>query len=137
MARRIKRKAALIVFCAIVLCGFLFLGISIHRDYTVLRNSTIYADGPTGIGGQTPESVYAYERLQRNLFAAPIFKSLEQTATNEGKVYALKALYNLDFVYYQSRLYDKYIESRETARGMSGCLQYEIKLNELVQGMKR
>lgn len=59
-----------------------------------------------------------------------LFKNLEQNGTSTAKVYAIKALEQIDYEYY-CKLFQKHADNNETAIAMSGCIIYEIKLCEL------
>ena len=98
----------------------------------MLIDSSLFADGPVGIDGHILPSVHAYNRLKASPFAVRIFKSLEKDGTNEGKMYALKALKTLEIDYFNS-LAEKYQTSYEKANCQYGCIIYSTYLRDLFE----
>ncbi len=103
-----------IILSGAVLLGCLIYGIVLFHDYSMLTNSTLYTDGPIGFAPKIPPTDHAYQRLMASPFAVPLIKAMEEHGTNEGKLFALKALKALDSDYFSS-LAAKYQGSSEKA----------------------
>lgn len=129
-AKLMNKKTLLIILCGFVFLGCSIYGITLYNDYSMLKSSSMFADGPVGIAARIPPSVHAYDRLKASPFAEQIFKALEQNGTNEGKMYALKALQNLDADYFNS-LAEKYQTSNEKANCQYGCIVSSVYLRHV------
>ena len=94
-------------------------------DCQRLLNAPYFADGVVGEGGEIPEEIYALNRLVKKTNARQYLYKLAKEAGNEGKMYALCGLYDLDQAYFFARV-GTYRISDETVVFMAGC----IRMNE-------
>ena len=124
-----KRKLIVIILIAAILCGALAYGILAYRDYTLLRDSAFFADGPIGFAGEDPPYVHAYRRLRANPFAVHIFRALARNGTSAASAYAIMALRELD-PEYANELIEEYKIGGQTFETRAGCLVVTVDMNE-------
>ena len=100
--------------------------------YDTLMNTKRFSSGRVGEGGILPDEIRAVGKLLICKNAKNYFIQLEQTATIEGKMYALCGLYYLDYDNYNSYI-EKYINDSTEIFMMSGCIMYTTTVKELIK----
>ncbi|MCL2637253.1 MAG: hypothetical protein FWD48_02680 [Oscillospiraceae bacterium] len=102
-------------------------------DYILLLEAEFFAWGGVGYAGSTPVYHYSFKRLFEKENALDYFYMLESNANNQGKLYALCALFYLDYDFFYT-LIEEYSETDEEVTFMSGCsmiIGYEM--NDLIR----
>ncbi|MHC4601031.1 MAG: hypothetical protein ACYS47_18720 [Planctomycetota bacterium] len=107
----------------------------VEKDYRTLVNAEFFATTYVGIGGGEPEPVTALRRIYLQDDRKKIFERLFEEANNEGKLYALSALYLLD-----RRSFDTRIRRLEGSRGSvktrTGCIVQASDLDRELNNLK-
>jgi len=126
-----SRKLILILLILAILCGALAYGALTYRDYTLLRNSEFFADGPISIDAHIPAYVHAYRRLRANPFAVHISRTLARSdGTSAASTYAIMALKELDPDYAYERI-ERYRISGQTVVARFGCFIMTMGISEV------
>ena len=125
-------KKLLLVVLGLALISGAVYGFILRYDYRLLKSSVVFAEGEVGYEPYLPFELRSLNRIKASPFAVPIFKLIEINGTNEGRMYALKALKELDNEYFVS-LEPKYRFSAETANCMAGYTAFRVNLSELFE----
>lgn len=104
----------------------------VNRDYELLRDSTVFADGPVGYAAQIPDEVNAFARLYRDESALLYFTQLSEEGSLAGKLYAMCGLYDLDPEQYQA-LVEQYCLSNTTVRAQFGCIVFDEAMSKIIE----
>lgn len=104
----------------------------ISMDYDVLKKAQGFSFGGVGSSGGPSDTTIAFKRIFNGVKAKEVFQELLIEATYEGKLYALCALFYLD--------YDKYVEcirlyedSTKDVVVWDGCIKTQVPLCSIIK----
>lgn len=100
--------------------------------YRSLLEAERFEDALVGFAGSLSEYAAALDTLLRETNADAAFKSLLNSATLPGRLYALCGLFYTDPAAFQAELV-KYKNSPEQVSRFSGCLVFEEKVSRIVE----
>lgn len=125
------------LFCAVLLVqgvgmGHVAMTKEEWRDYETLLHARDFSYGATGAGGEMSKTTKAYQRLFSSKNAKAYFTMLEAEGNSQSKLYALCALYYLDYGYYKM-LMERYKNATEEVSLLSGCLGNQDKMCRIIK----
>jgi len=103
--------------------------------WTQLAGSRLFATGPTGVGGVTPDEVLAVERLLAEPNAAEIFAALLDLESPVPRLYALCGLYFTDTARFLVGV-DELSQSQQMVNRQRGCMRYSEAVAGIVRSSK-
>lgn len=104
-------------------------------DDDIIRTAKTFAIGPVGESGATTKAETALRAILKQPDGVARFKKILAKATNEGRLYALVGLRNLDPNAYQAAL-PAYSEDVSNVRTMQGCMVMNPEMREVARSIQ-
>ncbi len=101
-----------------------------REAYDTLMKANTFSNGGTGVAGSMSPETKAYAVLMKNKNAFDLFYHLEQEANNQGRLYALCAMYQLDNQYFNT-IQVRYLNSIAEIKGLFGCIQVGVPMCDI------